>query len=308
MFKKALPKILDSGIHSIYITSILLLIAIIISGCSLSLSKTEDGETSPQEPPNENLSQEKTLAAGLSMVMSATVAPTMQPTKQATIDTESGSGLLQDGAVLKEIEGRAQVRQSSQGNFMNATIGYELLPNGQVKTLKLSKVLMELSDQSIIRLGPNSLLTYEGKEPNNSTGFLTQLKLDTGKLWVVLKSGSLEVETPSGVASVSGSYMSITVDPDTNTVYVTCLEGNCSLENDLGTVYLVAGQTASITNASTPPIIGYMTDVEVAEWLNNNPEATVIIPIVTLTAAAFPTKTPVTTTIHSGTIPQTTTK
>ena len=312
MFKNALSRISNTGINPFYLTGILLIIVIIISGCSLSLFGIEDSDLWSQETPNDDLYQNQTLAAGFSNIMTATIASTKQsPTPPATV-TQSGSGITataqnwKDSIIVKEIEGSVQVRQSNQSSFTTATIDNELMPNGQVKTLELSKVRLELPDQSIVRLGPNSLLAYTGKV-SISTGFLTQVELETGKIWVILKGGALEISTPFGVASVSGSYMSVEVDPDKSTVYLTCLDGDCSLQNGVSTTNLVAGQTAKIT--MNTPVIGDMTDEEVKEWLTSNPESTAVIPQLTLTAQILPTQSILTpmaipTTVHSGAITQ----
>jgi hypothetical protein len=313
MFKNALSHSKDYGINSVYKTGIFLLIVIFISGCSLSLFGIEGSDIWSQETPSEEVNQNQTLAAGFSNIMTATIASTQQastvPSSVATSSTgatatlESGNDSI---IKFKEIDGSVQVRQNSQSSFITATLEDELAPDGQVKTLDLSKVRLELSDQSIIRLDSNSLLTFVGKE-TSSTGLLTQLNLETGKLWVILKSGSLEITTPFGVASVSGSYMSVDVDPATSTVYITCLDGKCSLQNGINTADLVAGQTGIITNIT--PEVGIMTDEEVDEWLTSNPEATTVIPQLTLTAQPLSTKTlstPVVapTTVHSTAITQ----
>jgi hypothetical protein len=232
------------------------------------------------------------------------LASTLQPSATVQVEvTEEGT----KNAKLSEIEGDVQVRQSNEPSFVTATNDYELMPNGEIKTLDLGKVRMDLPDKSIVRLGPNSFFTYIGAKTEQKE-LITQLKLEAGKLWVILKGDSLEVDTPSGVASVRGSQMSVTVDPKTNTVYITCLEGECTLKNGVGSVTLVAGQTALITNTFTPPTIGNMTDDEVSEWLLENPEATAVIPHLTQTAKAVLSRTPTPkagpTTVHSGTIPQ----
>jgi hypothetical protein len=108
---------------------------------------------------------------------------------------------------------------------------------------------------------------------------------------VILGGGSAEVDTPSGLATVRGSYLSVSVNPDTGEVYVTCLEGNCGLSNAAGSVELVAGQTAVITNADLPPNVGEMTVEDIQQWLDFNPEATLVVtPLVETGEAAEPTE------------------
>jgi hypothetical protein len=302
----------SSGGHSIYATGIILLIAIIFSGCSLSLFGNEGSILSTQSTPTDNQSQNQTLAAGFSNIMTATVASTTQ----STSDTQSGSGAAGSGKesiVLKEIDGSVQVRQSGQSSFVTGVLDYELMPMGLVKTLDNSNARLEMPDLSILRLGSNSLLTYEGSK-SVGTDTTTQFKLDHGAMWVILKSGTLEIDTPSGVAAVQGSFMGVSVAPTTNTVVITCLEGDCSVTNDTGAATLMAGQNATLTDSQ--PVIGNMAEQEITAWLLNNPEATAVIPALTKTSQFLPTMTPsktatpstpglvAPTTVHSSSITQ----
>ena len=85
--------------------------------------------------------------------------------------------------------------------------------------------------------------------------------------------------------------MSVSVDPDSNEVIVTCLEGICSLENEEGTVEIMAGQKASITNFSEPPQSEFMTEEEINEWLEENPEATMVLNAMSATVDEIPSST-----------------
>lgn len=89
------------------------------------------------------------------------------------------------------------------------------------------------------------------------------------------------METPSGVASVRGSYLMVEVI-DNGAIKLTCLEGDCGLHNDSGDFPLTTGQTAIVLNAQLPPFIQAMTDQEVQEWLDANPEAVIVVPSLTL--------------------------
>ena len=122
---------------------------------------------------------------------------------------------------------------------------------------------------------------------NTEEGILTRLRLEIGRLWVILNGGAVEVDTPSGLASVRGSYLHVWVMPESEETLVTCLEGVCTLGNQEGTVTLVAGQTASITGSETPPTSGKMSDADVGEWLEMNPEATLVIVPLTATVASY---------------------
>jgi len=145
-------------------------------------------------------------------------------------------------------------------------------------------------------------------------GLFTKIKLETGKLFIILSGGSAEVETPSGIASVRGSYMKVEVDPETKDIYVTCLEGDCSASNPAGTVSFSNGEKTvllhhdPVTGTWTPPNVEAMTPDEFQEWLDENPEAKEVFEqaMATLTAFAPATSLPTleftATTIPSATV------
>jgi LysM repeat protein len=122
------------------------------------------------------------------------------------------------------------------------------------------------------------LTTFVLEEANvRADGPFARLKLEVGKLWIILNGGSLEVDTPSGVASVRGSYLHVWVLRETGETIITCLEGACELSNGSGSVQMTAGQSASVMNANTPPESGAMSHQDVEEWIKMNPEATLVV-------------------------------
>jgi hypothetical protein len=192
------------------------------------------------------------------------------------------------------------MRQPQESAFQPAQPGDVLDENGQVQTGENSRARLDVSDQSLVRLGPLTIFTLLGLEETES-GFLTRLRLDLGELWVILQGGSLEVETPSGTSVVRGSYMGVSIDAAGRTL-VTCLEGTCSVSTPYESITLTAGQSALLPSvqewqeyigsgeALEMPALrtAWMDESQVRAWLENNPEAQGILPVMTLTAAANP--------------------
>ena len=200
----------------------------------------------------------------------------------ALLSQSANQGTSDLTATVGSIEGAVEAQLPPKTVFDRVKQGLKLKVQTVVKTLEDGKVRLDLSDGTIVRIAPSSLFTLLANQARALTPF-TQVKLDLGKIWIVLHGGSFRVDTPAGLATVRGSMMSVEVVPGSNVVIVTCLEGNCDVENDAGVLHLVAGQTATLINKSTPPILGLLTDAQVAEWLANNPEATPAIPPLTKT-------------------------
>ncbi len=205
-------------------------------------------------------------------------------------------------AGLSELQGSVEMKQAGEQDFTPATPDSTLDPNGQIQTGDDGKVRLDLSTGTIVRVSPSSLFTLVANKEVDG-GLTTNLKLELGRIFIILSGGSLAVDTPSGVASVRGSYMMVEVDPNNFNILVTCLEGNCSASNQAGSVNFTAGEKTILfafdpdTGQFLPPTVEPMSAEDYQKWLDENPEAAAIInsAIATMTAlAAVPTEPPAT--------------
>jgi hypothetical protein len=183
-------------------------------------------------------------------------------------------------SALSELQGVVDIRPSGEGDFTPATTESVLGVDGQIQTGDDGRVRLDLSSGTIVRVAPSSLFTLAANEQVEG-GLATRIKLELGEVFIILNGGSAEVETPSGVASVRGSYLQVGVDPVTGDVIVTCLEGDCSAGNGAGTVNFTDGQKVILYFSDTGewalPQVEDMTPEEIQYWLDNNPEALDII-------------------------------
>lgn len=180
-------------------------------------------------------------------------------------------------AVIGEVENDVSLKRTTETPFEEAFINDEVKVNAQVKTSEDSRSRIDLSNGTVIRVSPNSLFVFE-ENSQRKEGLLTRIKIETGKIWIVLNGGSLEVETPSGLAGVRGSYMSTGYDPEIGAVRITCLEGHCAAENENGAVEFTAGEAADLPADGAPPVKGEMTAEEFQMWAENVPEAKSLLP------------------------------
>lgn len=187
-------------------------------------------------------------------------------------------------ATLTEFFGQVQVMAVPESEWAAPVAGSSIQAGGQLATGEDGRARLDLSSGTVVRVGPSSYFNMISMA-NTDEGLAARVRLGFGQIWIILRGGSLDVDTAVGVASIRGSYMSVAVT-ESGQVYVTCLEGDCQLQTEAGTVMLVAGQTAAVSSASELPVRDVMTDEQVMEWLDVNPEATMIIPAVTATAAA----------------------
>ncbi len=201
-------------------------------------------------------------------------------------------------ALLSELQGLVEIRNPEQAGYSQATAEMTLQVDGQVRTGDDGRVRLDLSTGSIIRVAPTTSFTLVTNEPVEG-GLFTRIQLFMGRIWIALQGGSMDVETPSGLASVRGSYLTVWIDPDTGDVWVGCLEGWCVAENPAETLELVAGQGAILYSYDPasgtpppPPFLRYLTPEEIDDFLANNPEAQEVMDAVFATASALPSFTP----------------
>src|SRR3990172_7099445 len=201
-------------------------------------------------------------------------------TAQATAPaTTAGSGR---SAEINEIQGTADKRESDKADWSEGAIGDTLAAGHQVRTGAESLATLRFTEGTIVRVAPDSLFTLAevGGDTQNP---ITRIELAVGKLFALLLGttgeGEFEIETPSGVASVRGSLLSVQVTDD-GRIVITCLEtsGGCHLENAGGSVDLASGQQAEIVGAETPPTAAEkIDDSELNAWFQTNPEAQAVV-------------------------------
>ena len=190
-----------------------------------------------------------------------TRAPTASPTPKSN-----------RSASFTVVEKTVEARKSEKDAYSPASEGLALPVGGQARTGEDGRARLDLApDGTIVRMVPNTVFTLASLEEKEKSPFTT-IKLFFGQIFIILQGGSLEVETPSGVAAVSGSMMSVSYNPDEGVMTATCLEGHCSLRNDAGKIELVAGQAADIQNGALSDEPRPITDQELQNWLDYTPE------------------------------------
>jgi hypothetical protein len=191
-------------------------------------------------------------------------------------------------AKLSEIIGVVEVKNSAQDPYNPVNNGFILNSTMQLQTMPVSKVRLDLSIGSIVRLGPSTIFSLVPPQ-TGAQGALSRIELRAGEVWIILQGGSLDVNTPAGLASVRGTYMSVLLDPETNSITVTCLEGSCGYTNKAGDVDMTSGQKVISSNLNVLPTVEKINQADIQSWLDNSPES---VPIITQVAGLVASSTP----------------
>jgi len=193
------------------------------------------------------------------------------------VGCQAGAGPSALSAALSEIQGTVGIKPPESADFRPATGDTVLTERGQVQTGEDGRVRLDLSDGTLFRMAPMSLFKLISNQSTDQ-GLVTRLNLELGRLFIVLKGGSMDVETPSGVASVRGSFMMVEVSESLD-VMVTCLEGHCEASNPAGKVQFGAGQKSLLLHRDptsgqhSAPSLEPMNAEDYQKWLEGSPEA-----------------------------------
>lgn len=237
-----------------------------------------------QPPARQDSLPETPAATEYSGIQTASAAAENPPAQTASAETPAP---VQPQVRVSEIVNQVQVRRSADDNpvpvqedALLPLLGY--LQSGEQSSARLDV----LPDATIIRIGPNSTLRLDELAPQDH-GVLTRVQLFFGQLWIVLNGGQLDVQTPNGLASVRGSYMSVSFDDQSQRLQVTCLEGHCHVENESGSLDLTNGQKAAWSAGEQLPAQPQpMTAADYGDWRHHVPEAENLIPDILPTQAA----------------------
>jgi len=210
------------------------------------------------------------LMLALALIACALPGPASTPTAiQVAIEEQPTSAPSETSALISEIVNVVEARPADANDFTSVNDGYILDVDGQLRTGDDSKVRLDLTGGTILRLGANSLFTVENVIPDDA---LVRLQLTVGKLWVSLAGGELEVATPVGSASVRGSFGVIEYNDLLDVLTLQCLEGTCVVENETLSEQLGNLQQLQVTNNGQDVVFTQLTMDDVQNFLDDNPE------------------------------------
>ncbi len=223
----------------------------------------------------------------------APATPTFTTTVPPATATPAASPTPARSALVSEFQHEVNVHLSEALDWQTAFIGQTLAVGGGARTGPEARARLDLSDGPIIRLASSSefvlrQLATEGGDP------VTRFMLTAGQVWVAvlgeLGNGLFEIETPTGVATVRGSYLSVAYTPETGRTLVTCLEGACRLTSSDGqSTDLTGGQQAEIAGQGQAPSAAQpMRLAQYIEWSTGFPEAPPELTTLTSAAPAAP--------------------
>ena len=225
----------------------------LLVGCGLSCPPVED-TSAAQETPGD---------AG----PAATVAPTEIPTLE-----------LQPAIIADKVNA-VMADPLAQKTWQAAEKGLEIYPDGSVKAESESTALVDV-DEGLVRVAPDTTFVY--RRPDADT---LELELDAdGQMWLNVdgleEGGTVDVKTPSAVASVRGTVFS--VRDDGGDIIVSTKVGTVTVSSEAGgEVNVGAGYQTTVSPGAPPSAAVSMTPEEETRWgMAAGPNLQVVMPVV----------------------------
>jgi hypothetical protein len=232
----------------------LVLLLWLLFGCGLSGSPAEDVPTP--------LVQEETPDGG-----EPTAAPEVAPTLE-----------LQP-AIIADVVNAVEADPLAAKTWQAAEEGMEIYPDGRVKAESESTALVDV-DEGLVRVAPDTTFVYS--RPDADT---LELELDEGgQMWLNVdgleEGGTVDVKTPSAVASVRGTTFS--VRDDGGDIVVSTRAGTVTVSSEVGgEVDVGAGYQTTVKADKAPLEPKAMSLEEEARWgTAAGPNLDVVLPVV----------------------------
>jgi len=170
-------------------------------------------------------------------------------------------------AVLLEIEGKVVISRAGTPAWDPAHTNQVLFPGDRLRTLERSRVVVRLSDLSLLRL--SELTHIQIPPPTNRRG---GFNLQRGVLYYFHrdKPGVMPVTTPSAYAVVLGTEFTLAVAED-GTTRLDLIEGTVGISNQLGGLELTSGESATAAPAMPPHKSPALNATAAIQWVLHYP-------------------------------------
>lgn len=149
-----------------------------------------------------------------------------------------------------EVSGKVELRRSPSTNWQALAVKAMLAPGDQVRTGPDSRAAIELSDRSIVRVSPNSILLLQPPRGQEQRRF----RLEAGKIFLFNRAqpSSVEFETPLATGAIRGTEFVLSAGADGGRTDLEMVDGRVEL-NDARTIYQLASGEGITLEPNQPP-------------------------------------------------------
>lgn len=166
--------------------------------------------------------------------------PVQEPPENTEFVT-SEEARSQPLAIVRRFKPLVRVRESDKPEWVEVRMAQELFDRDTLRTFDDGYAVVQLVDNSLARVRPNSMLIIRG-EANGRGGLNTRISVEEGgfNLNVSGRQSEYEVATPGAVAAVKGTEFFTQINPDGTSTF-TCFSGIVEVRA------VTSGQTTNLT-------------------------------------------------------------
>jgi tetratricopeptide (TPR) repeat protein len=165
---------------------------------------------------------------------------------------------------LVAFAGKVEVTVANTNDWRTACINQLLLPGDRLRTAADSRAILQLSDRSVIRVAPNTILEIQPPQPPAQHRF----SLKRGMLYFFdrEKPADIEFETPLTTGAIRGTEFLLAVAGTDGTSRLTMFDGEVNLINSAGEITLTNGQEITLVPAQPPKCSAVQLSVNRIQW------------------------------------------
>jgi len=180
-----------------------------------------------------------------------------QAAPPAKLGTNSASQLV-------AFAGKVEVTVANSNDWETAHINQVLLPGDRLRTAADSRATLQLSDRSVIRVAPNTILEIQPPQPPAQHRF----SLKRGMLYFLDREqpADVEFETPLTTGAIRGTEFLLAVAETDATSRLTMFDGEVNLTSSGGTITLTNGQEITLVPAQTPQFSAGRVPINQIQW------------------------------------------
>ncbi|HWY29189.1 MAG TPA: FecR domain-containing protein, partial [Candidatus Acidoferrum sp.] len=173
------------------------------------------------------------------------------------VDANSASQLV-------AFAGKVEVTVANTNDWQTACINQVLLPGDRLRTAADSRATLQLSDRSVIRVAPNTILEIQPPQPPAQHRF----SLKRGMLYFFDREqpADIEFETPLTTGAIRGTEFLLAVAGTDGTSRLTMFDGEVNLINSAGEITLTNGQEITLVPAQPPKCSAVQLSVNRIQW------------------------------------------
>lgn len=144
-------------------------------------------------------------------------------------------------AIVRRFRPIVNIRESQEPEWTEARLAHELFDRDTLRTGDDGYAVVQMIDNSLVRVRPNSMLIIRG-ETNDRGGVNSRINVERGglNLSVSGRQSDYEVQSGNAVAAVKGTQFSAVLNPDGSATFV-CFTG------EIAVIALNTGQEITLT-------------------------------------------------------------